>query len=137
MKLYDSKRMVAIEMREGNKLDWSQDFFEVGKLAYSEYLDAYKVEDVDYCIEQAMDWKTADGDFYEPDADPADRTVIVEEISMKTYEIIYRMRPDSEDEVITFRANTIEGAIAFAKNYRQDAFSIYEKDAFEVEQNEN
>ena len=89
MRLYDGKKMVNIEMNNwtgnGYTPDWSQDFFESGKLDYSEYLDAYKVEDVDYCIEQAMDWKNADGDFYEPDTDPVDRCVTVEEISTRAW----------------------------------------------------
>lgn len=84
MKLYDGKKMVNIEMNNwtgnGYTPDWSIDFFEAGGLEYNEDMDAYMVEDVDYCIEQAMDWKNADGDFYEPDADTSDRNVDVEEI---------------------------------------------------------
>ena len=42
---------------------------------------------------------------------------------MKTFEIIYHMNP-MPDIVITHRANSETEAIIFAKQYRQDAFSI-------------
>ena len=92
MKLYDGNKMVDIQMNNwtGNDFtpDWSNDFFDAGNLPYDEELDAYMVEDVDYCIEQAMDWKNADGDFYEPDADTSDRHVGV------TFLALYRIRRD-------------------------------------------
>lgn len=79
MRLYDGRKMVEIQMNnwtgDDYTPDWSNDFFEAGNLPYDEELDAYMVEDVDYCIEQAMDWKNADGDFYELDADTSDRYV--------------------------------------------------------------
>ena len=87
MKLYDGKRLVEIKMQNwtgnGYTPDWSQDFFEAGGLEYDSDKDASIVEDVQYCIEQAMDWMRAEGDFYEPDADPEDlenRSVDVEDI---------------------------------------------------------
>lgn len=43
--------------------DFSRDFFEAGGLPYDEEKDVYKVEDVDYCIDQAMNWKDGIGDF--------------------------------------------------------------------------
>lgn len=45
--------------------DWSNDFFVVGALEYSLEADAYKVQDVDYCVEQAQDWAAAEGDYRE------------------------------------------------------------------------
>lgn len=79
MRLFDGKNLISIEMNNwtgnGYTPDWSNDFFEAGSLPYDEDVEAYRVDDVDYCIEQAMDWKNADGDFYEPDADTADRNV--------------------------------------------------------------
>ena len=39
-------------------------FFEAGGLEYDKDKDAYIVEDVDYCIDYAMDWKNGTGDFY-------------------------------------------------------------------------
>lgn len=44
--------------------DFSNDFFEAGGLEYDKDKDAYIVEDVDYCIDYAMDWKNGTGDFY-------------------------------------------------------------------------
>lgn len=74
MRLYDGKKLVEIRMSNwtGTEYtpDWSIDFFEAGGLAYNDDLDASIVNDVEYCIEQANDWKNAIGDFYEPDADP-------------------------------------------------------------------
>lgn len=89
MKLTDGKRTVDIEMAEwdgnGWTPDWSNDFFEAGTLKYNEEKDAYIVPNVDYCIEQANDWKNADGDFsgdrdYCSEEDLENRCVCVEEI---------------------------------------------------------
>lgn len=44
--------------------DWSNDFFEVGTLEDVDGLDdAYWVDDVDYCVEQADDMVAGVGDF--------------------------------------------------------------------------
>ena len=64
MRLTDGTRTIEIEMvvRDGDNVssDWSNDFFEA---KYDEGLDAYHVNDVDYAVEQAMDWKYSSGDF--------------------------------------------------------------------------
>ena len=85
MKLYDDKKTVEIKMmvwENGNfSPDWSLDFFEAGGLPYNDEKDAYKVDDVDYCIDQAEDWKNCVGDFsndYVPES--AERHVFVDEI---------------------------------------------------------
>ena len=58
--------------------DWSPDFFEAGGLEYNDETDTYKVEDVEYCIEQARDWQNAIGDFLEDDdVDTSGRNVEV------------------------------------------------------------
>jgi hypothetical protein len=58
--------------------DWSLDFFGAGGLEYNDETDTYKVEDVEYCIEQARDWQNAIGDFLEDDdIDTSDRNVEV------------------------------------------------------------
>lgn len=68
-RLFDGERIAEITMRDWDKNtneatpDWSADFFEVGGLEYDEEHNAYKVEDVDYCLEMAEDWSRADGDF--------------------------------------------------------------------------
>lgn len=92
MRIYDGKKMADIQMNTWNGReytpDWSKDFFEAGNLQYDEDMEAYLVQDVDYCIEQANDWMNADGDFYEPDTDTADRNVDVTIIPL------YKVRED-------------------------------------------
>lgn len=81
----DGKRTVGIKMATWNGSGWgpdfSADFFEVGSLAYNEELGAYMVEDVDYLIDYANDWRNGEGDFYgdslEDGFDPEDRLVDV------------------------------------------------------------
>lgn len=61
------------------------DFFEVRGLPYDEESDTYKVDDVEYLIEQANDWKHGIGD-YQDDAEgqpghtPEDRGVLIEDV---------------------------------------------------------
>ena len=92
MRLFDGKKMADIVMNtwDGSSYtpDWSIDFFDTGNLQYDEDMEAYLVQDVDYCIEQANDWKNADGDFCEPDADTSDRNVDVTIIPL------YKVRED-------------------------------------------
>lgn len=61
MKITDGKKTVSIRMMvwegSGYSPDWSQDFFEAGSLPYNEDTDTYTVDDVDYCIDQATEWK--------------------------------------------------------------------------------
>ena len=60
--------IVEIEMKTWKEdqsqytIDWSNDFFEVGSLKRDEEAEAYLVDDVEYCIEQANDWKMSRGD---------------------------------------------------------------------------
>lgn len=79
-RLTDGKKTVEISLKvwenNGYTPDWSMDFFEVGQLPYDDEKDAYIVEDVDYCIEYAIDWKNRRGDFSE-DTDEEDRAVFV------------------------------------------------------------
>lgn len=60
-------RIIEIEMKVWNgeqySPDWSNDFFEVGELQRDEENDAYMVQDVEYCIEQAEDWENSMGDY--------------------------------------------------------------------------
>ena len=68
MKIYDGKKLVEIKMmtwKQAYTPDWSIDFFDAGSLEYDEKLDAYRVKDVDYCIDQANDWADGVGDFSE------------------------------------------------------------------------
>lgn len=84
-RLVCGNRMVEITMTTwtGTEYtpDWSNDFFEVGTLKYDKDLEAYEVEDIDYCIDQAEDWKNKEGDFYgEEDVEGVERSVDVDEI---------------------------------------------------------
>lgn len=67
MKITDGKKTVSIRMMvwegSGYSPDWSQDFFEAGSLPYNEDTDTYTVDDVDYCIDQAMEWKETNEGF--------------------------------------------------------------------------
>ena len=84
----DSTRTVEITMRYWDNntneptLDWSADFFDVGGLPYDEERHAYRVPDVDYCIDQANDWLNAEGDYRDEDGwdDGRERQVFVEEV---------------------------------------------------------
>lgn len=66
-RLKDKTRTVEIEMKlwqgNGYSPDFSADFFEVGSLEYDANEDAYMVDDCEYCVEQAEDWKHGTGDY--------------------------------------------------------------------------
>lgn len=83
-RLYDGNKTVDIQLISWNghewTSDWSEDFFAVGELEYNEELESYKVEDVDYCIEQANDWKLNRGDYEEDNYEEDSREVIIEEL---------------------------------------------------------
>lgn len=83
MKITDGKKTVNIEMKvwqgNGYSPDWSIDFFNAGSLKYNDEIDIYIVDDVDYCIEQAQDWKNSIGD-YSMDKFNNNNEIFVEEI---------------------------------------------------------
>ena len=80
-RLTDGNKTVEITMTiwngNGWEPDWSLDFFAVGGLKYDEDAEAYLVDDVDYCVEQAEDWKHSRGD-YADDVPNEDNEVFVE-----------------------------------------------------------
>ena len=86
MKLTDGKKTVKITMHTwdgtNKSPDWSQDFFEAGSLPYDAETDTYSVPDVDYCIEQADDWRLGRGEFLAEGLpeDPVNKLVFVEDI---------------------------------------------------------
>lgn len=88
MKLTDGKKTIEITMQEWDgkqyKPDWSNDFFESGSLPKIWIAqineNAHKVEDVDYCIEQAKDWANYQGDFYDPETQETDKERGIERI---------------------------------------------------------
>ena len=81
MKITDGKKTVEIRMMtwqgSGYSPDWSLDFFCAGSLPYDDETDTYTVEDVDYCIEQACDWRDSKGDFKD-DTPNENNTVFVD-----------------------------------------------------------
>lgn len=85
MILKDKMNMVEIKMQEwdGNQYtpDWSNDFFQAGLLKRDEEEDeiVYTVDDVIYCVEQALDWERGEGDFSGDDAD--DRLVTIVDLN--------------------------------------------------------
>lgn len=84
-RLTDGTRTIEIYMGEwtgtGYSPDWAYEFFQDGHAKYIEEEDAYLVQDIDYCIDQALDCKYGVGD-YRPDngepVDPDKLTVIVD-----------------------------------------------------------
>ena len=84
MKISDGKKTVEIMMQHWNGSgydpDFSEEFFDSGELEYDEEEDAYKVDDVDYCIDQATDCKNCTGDFSDNDPDGADFELFVTEL---------------------------------------------------------
>lgn len=69
MRFTDREKILEIEMRTfdgtSHGQDFSGEFFSSPNLTYNEYRDAYLVDDVDYLVEQAKDWKAGRGDFFE------------------------------------------------------------------------
>ena len=84
MRLFDNTKMVEIRIQKWNgngyDPDWSQDFFEAAGLEFDEEKNAYRVDDVDYCIEQANDMKNHVGDFYDGEDPDEDMEIFIEEI---------------------------------------------------------
>lgn len=117
-RLYDGKKIAEITMNvwDGNGYtpDFSLDFFEVGALPYDEEKDAYVVDDVDYCVEYANDWKNSTGDFHDDEPDENRNVdVFVEEI--KKYVILDWVDNDAFEEEV--EADNDQDAImeAYAK----------------------
>lgn len=68
MKMTDGKKTVEITMKVWNDFntgyspDWSYDFFNAGILPYDEDEDFFIVDDVDYCIDAALEWEAENED---------------------------------------------------------------------------
>lgn len=73
MRITDGNRIVDITMQmfDGTNYspDWANDFFNSGSLAYDEDHDAYRVEDIDYCIDNAKLWANYQTDDVEPESE--------------------------------------------------------------------
>ena len=74
------KMMTWQEYQNQYTEDWSDDLFEVGCLEYDEDADAYLVDDVEYCIEQANDWKMSRGDYSEAEYDENNTVFVTREV---------------------------------------------------------
>jgi surface protein len=65
MRLTDGKKLVDIKIQHWNGSgydpDWSADYFNAGSLEYDERLQAYKVDDVSYCVDMARDRISEEG----------------------------------------------------------------------------
>lgn len=81
-RLFDGKRIVEITMAvwDGTNYspDWSNDFFSVGLLPFDEETGAYKVSDVEYCIDEAIDCIRRQGEYADGDEPVPGSTVIVD-----------------------------------------------------------
>ena len=84
-RLTDGARIVEITMKVWDKdkgsygPDISGEFYDVGGLNRDEKTGAYIVLDVEYCIEQANDWRDSIGDFYYDEPNDGN-TVFVKEV---------------------------------------------------------
>lgn len=115
IRLTDGKKIAEITMNvwnsNGYTPDFSLDFFEVGALPYDEEKEAYVVDDVDYCIEQANDWKDSNGDFVNDEPNP-DNNVDVHVEEIKKYVILDWVDNDAFEEEV--EADNDQDAIADA-----------------------
>lgn len=85
----DGRITKEITLKVWENGQWSpsfeKDFFDVGGLPYDMETDTYTVEDVEYLVEQAEDWKNGVGDYQddyegEPGHTPEDRGVFVDDV---------------------------------------------------------
>lgn len=98
----DGKKLVQVTMKiwngSGYGPDWANEFFETAGLEFDGEVDAFMVDDVDYCIEQMEDWKNCTNDYID-DEDPdgnryVDAVVLLEEDSAEL--TAYRIRHNGE-----------------------------------------
>lgn len=70
-RFYDSNRVLDITMRAESGEDFSRDFFEDActRKNYNEDLDAYRVEDIDYLVDYAKDYKNGTNRDFPADTD--------------------------------------------------------------------
>lgn len=102
MKMTDGKKLVEVTMKiwngSGYDPDWANEFFETAGLEFDGEVDAFMVNDVDYCIEQMEDWKNCANDYID-DEDPdgnryVDAVTLFEEDSAEL--TAYRIRHNGE-----------------------------------------
>ena len=111
IRLFDGKKLVEIEMIEeqDEKVfpDFSADFFEVGGLKevpefYDHRATCYKVNDVDYCIDQARDWEALSGDYaLDDDSD----VCVYRTVSIEGLYWVYSVGGDNDGMLLGFFDN--------------------------------
>lgn len=83
----DKNGTAEIEMKvwngNGYDPDWSADYFNVCSLEYDAEADAYKVDDIDYLVDQALDWKYNTGDCFGGDSDADNCMVFVDGVDIE------------------------------------------------------
>lgn len=95
-RLFDGENLAEIVVNnwvpgQGYTPDWSGDFYSVGGLRYNDDLEAFEVDDVNYCIDQANDWRNAEGDFAESEPNK-------EEIENRNVDVTwYELPPKTKD----------------------------------------
>lgn len=81
-RLFDGKRIAEITMTvwDGARYsaDWSNDFFGTGLLPFDEETGAYKVSNVEYCIDEAINCIRRQGEYAADDEPVPGSTVIVD-----------------------------------------------------------
>lgn len=93
MKMTDGKKLVQVTMKiwngSGYGPDWANEFFETAGLEFDGEVDAFMVDDVDYCIEQMEDWKNCTNDYIDDEDPDGNRRVDVDIISDSSHEKPY------------------------------------------------
>lgn len=99
-KFFDGRKTLFIEMTENGSNDFSDDFFCIANLEYDEKSGAYIVHNVDYLVDQAIDWENYLGDFQ--DDTPAYREVdynITADIMVTVNYLTGNTFPDGSPEI--------------------------------------
>ena len=78
----DGTKTVSIWMENVNGVEWSADFYDVGGLEYDEEAEAYKVESIEYLVDQAKDYMAGIGDFYESGAKEGETLTVSGDITV-------------------------------------------------------
>lgn len=64
-RFFDGDNILEVQMLTEQGINFAEDFFNVGGLAYDDEIDAHIVDDCGYLIEVLEDYKNSEGDYYE------------------------------------------------------------------------
>ena len=114
IRLYDGKKVVDIEMREGDfKYDEAAFFDDGGLRICHDFIDhdgtVYSVDDIDYCVDYAHDWEKCCGDFDEDFEDYCGKR------SVLTYPMAHVRIVGGEDDGSVAFVGTLRDAKQYAK----------------------